>query len=86
MGSERNDNFLGNGTEQSETLSVCVQECVQARDGGREQERMRERERKRDGNIGKQSFNGAENKENGKKEGGKGEETLCCVQSKNEIG
>lgn len=34
-------------------------------------ERMRERERERR-NVGKQSFNGAENNKNGKREGGEG--------------
>lgn len=34
--------------------------------------RINGRESERDGNIGKQSFNGAENNENGETEGGEG--------------
>lgn len=47
----------------------------------------RANERERDGNIGKRSFNGAENDGNGE-EGGweRAEKTLCSVQSQDETG
>lgn len=59
--------------------------CVRA-DGnvyGRETESLKELGEERDGNIRKQSFNGAENNENGKREAGKGcENAVLCAERK----
>lgn len=64
-GLERNDNFLGNRTEQSDSLCVQAGMCEERRGGD-------EKKRGRRCNIGKQSFNGAKNNGNGKKKGAEG--------------
>ena len=70
---------------------MCVHAamCMDERWRVRAQTNEGERKRERSGNVGKQSFNGAQNNENGEREGGRRglrKKMLCCVQSRNEIG
>lgn len=67
----------GNGTEQSGGHGcACKSVCGREMEG--ESMNEQERERDRDGNIGEQSFNGAENKKMGEKAGGAGRENAVC--------